>query len=188
MREKGTGWDLCSREGAVKEERFPHAGKSSHQWGLGWQRESAGTEGKHQCVEGKRVTCTDSWHCHLCPPSWDAHPLVWAAAGCWSSSFRSDPGRGLGLPVGKQPEEVTVTTEGALGRSWVHQRGKAPLQGEHKKSGGTAIGASFHVCMLSGNRMPPLWVLGLGKSCCHHRGLQRWAGAAAETRGSSSRS
>lgn len=52
MREKGTGWDLCPREGAVKEERFPYPGKSSHQQGE--RGESAGTEGEHQCAEGKR--------------------------------------------------------------------------------------------------------------------------------------
>lgn len=52
MREKGTGWDLCPGEGAVKEERFSYPGKSSHQQGEGG--ESAGTEGEHQCAEGKR--------------------------------------------------------------------------------------------------------------------------------------
>ena len=36
---KELGWDLCTREGAVKEEMLPHSGKSPHQRGdqPGWR-------------------------------------------------------------------------------------------------------------------------------------------------------
>lgn len=85
----------------------------------------------------QRKTCTVSWCC--CP----VHPSLRSSSaevgGGWVLRLglqRSDPGRGLGVAVRRQPEVARVwctLTDGDLEEGWGHQRCRVPLFCGHKK-------------------------------------------------------
>ena len=115
---------------------------------------------------------------------------------------RSDPGRGPGLAVWRQPEEARVWQLRVCSEeAWANQRGKVPLLGGAQGEGWDRY-RSFFPCThglrqqdttytSSGGRceLPlPLWApeTGTGHHHCHY-GLQRWAQVAATTKRPASR-
>ena len=103
---------------------------------------------------------------------------------------RSDPGRGPGLAVQRQPEELRVHSEEA----WAHQRGKVPLmvgvQGEgwdHRKIFPPRVCAlrqqdtAYRSSRGRHELLPPLWAPEVGTGCCHHYETHEQAPSAAPT-------
>ena len=101
---------------------------------------------------------TDTLH----SPAWDTHPLVQARVGWWSAGFGGQT----------QGEDQDWLHRDSLKRlecgNWGCTRKKPGPTREarrygweaHKKRGGTTIGASFPVRVLSGSRTPPTWAPG----------------------------
>ena len=102
-REKGIRRGPVPREGALGEQRFPHTRKAPH-----WQRPEEelprlGRGCSSWFVEGTlRPDLQVRWCC--CPP----HPRRQRHSTGEVGLGRSDQGRGLGLPVSRQPEGAGV--------------------------------------------------------------------------------
>ena len=127
----------------MKEERFPHLGKSPHRQG-----DEPGRRGSFRASEEsaatrlrkakRRVTCRGGRHRHPALPS--LRLSSFGAGGGWVKLKlrlqRSDPGRGPGMAAWRQPEEAGVwPLRGYLEEAWACQRGKAPLWGGGMRRG-----------------------------------------------------
>ena len=140
----------------MKEERFSHPRKSPHRQGDqpgGGASEPLRRVQQPVCGRQNRVT-----YCHPVLPSLRCSSTG-MGGGCVLKLGlqRSDPGRGTALPVGRQPEEAGLWQL----RVYLEEPGRARgarhhYWGVHEDRGGTAIGATFPVCMLSGNRTPTI--------------------------------
>ena len=138
----------------MKEEIFPHPGKSPH-----WQGNQPGHRGSFGASEEsiatslqrakQRKTCTDGWCCCLALPS--LRRSLAGAGGGWVLRLgirRSDPARGLGLVGWRQPEGARVrcgTTEGVREERGPTREARRHCGGSWEERSGTTIGASFSV-------------------------------------------
>ena len=110
-REKKSRCNLHPWEGAVKEERFPHTGKSPH-WG-----DQLGQRGSFRALEKNaaiglqrakwRETCTEG-QCRPALPGLRHSSAGAGEAGCRGSGFGGQIWRGLGLAAWRQPEGARV--------------------------------------------------------------------------------
>ena len=134
----------------------------------------------------QRENCTDSQCCRAAPPSLRRESA--GAAGGWGLEpglRRSDPERGLGLAVQKQPGQAGIWGNRKGGcRQRKHgppQRPGATVWGVHEGRGGTWIVAFFPVHARAEGRTPPARAPGVVESRLHSPRMlrgQAWASPA----------
>ena len=147
--------DLYPREGAMKEERFLHPGRSPH-----WQGDEPGQRGSFRALEEnaatglqktkQRVTCTDDWYQGPALPS--LRCLSTGVGGGWILKLglqRSDRGEDWGWLRGDSLKGLECGNWGCMQKKPKPNReARRHCWGAQEERCGTAIGGSFPACAL----------------------------------------